>query len=141
MTSASGLARTATGMPGAAATPTVVYVKGTGLESTGEVPHRFKLEQNYPNPFNPETTITFSWAGTGEATLTIYNIQGRAVRSPLSVVRSPGEHKVVWDGTDDAGEPVASGVYFYMLKTSPLAPLRRGEAGGISMARKMVLLR
>ncbi|MCD4796055.1 MAG: T9SS type A sorting domain-containing protein, partial [Candidatus Cloacimonetes bacterium] len=79
------------------------------------------LMQNYPNPFNPETTISFSTAEDTENTeLIIYNIKGQKVKQLISNSAnqlSSGQHSVVWNGRDDNGELVSSGVYFYKLKT------------------------
>ena len=96
----------------------------------GEVPHRFVLEQNYPNPFNPTTLIRFQLPEASEVSLVIYNIRGQAVRHLVSGRKSAGFHQVVWDGTNDRGIPVASGVYLYRLK-----------AGEHRFSRKMMLLR
>jgi len=78
-----------------------------------------KLSQNYPNPFNPETTISFSVTQTSSfVILDIYNIKGQKVKV-FDVILSGdvGEsNSIVWDGTDDSGKPVSSGVYFYQLK-------------------------
>jgi hypothetical protein len=78
-----------------------------------------KLLQNYPNPFNPETTISFSVTQTSSfVILDIYNIKGQKVKV-FDVILSGDEgesNSIVWDGTDDSGKPVSSGVYFYQLK-------------------------
>lgn len=80
------------------------------------VPTQFRLEQNYPNPFNPQTAITFSVPTTNtnaKVNVRIYNIMGQIVRTLANGVQmSGGEHTVTWDGKDNAGNPVASGVYF-----------------------------
>jgi len=70
---------------------------------------------NYPNPFNPSTTIAFSLPLAGRTTLDIYNLKGQKVRSLLHARLSSGEHKAVWDGTNDNNQPVSSGIYFYRV--------------------------
>jgi len=76
------------------------------------------LAQNYPNPFNPSTKIRYSIAQNGRVKLRIYNVAGQVVRSLVDEVRIAGVHSVTWDGRDETGAPVASGVYFYRLVTS-----------------------
>jgi hypothetical protein len=96
------------------------------------LPGRFALHQNHPNPFNPSTTISFSLPGPGpeRITLRIFNILGQEVRTLLAAPLDPGAHAVSWDGRDDAGQPVSSGIYFCTLRSSRLR-----------QSRKMVLLR
>jgi hypothetical protein len=90
-----------------------------------------RLEQNYPNPFNPQTTIAFSIKQRARVRIDVYNVAGQRVRSLLDETRAAGSYTDVrWDGTDAAGSPVASGVYFYRL-----------AAADFSQTRKMVLLK
>ena len=72
---------------------------------------------NYPNPFNPETRLTFSLPQEQEIELTVYNLKGQKVKQLVSGQISAGQHSVVWEGKDDNGKPVGSGLYFYKLKT------------------------
>lgn len=88
------------------------------------------LEQNYPNPFNPITTIRFSCAKAGDAVLNIYNMKGQIIRRLADGNYPAGQHSVVWDGTDDNGMPVSSGLYMYRL-----------DFGGVSSTRKMLLMK
>jgi len=90
---------------------------------------RFALGQNYPNPFNPSTTITLALHEAGEYRLGIYDLSGRLVRE-FGESLPAGEHRIVWDGRDAAGQPVSSGVYLYRL-----------EAGQHSATRRMLLLK
>ncbi len=73
---------------------------------------------NYPNPFNPETTISFNMSKTGKANVSIYNIKGQLVKSLLNGTVSAGQKDLVWNGTDNNNNSVASGVYFYKVETS-----------------------
>lgn len=97
--------------------------------------HKTALFLNYPNPFNPETWIPYSLAEPGVVTIHIYNVSGRLVRT-LALGRRPAgrylkkDEAAYWDGTDDFGQPVASGTYFYTL-----------EAGDFVATRKMILIR
>ena len=94
------------------------------------VPDQFELSQNYPNPFNPTTTIGFSLPQSEHVTLEIVNIQGQIVRTLIDEVCSAGHHHIEWDATSDAGNKLASGVYFYRLK-----------AGDNIDSKKMTLLK
>jgi hypothetical protein len=84
----------------------------------GIKPRHFALLGNYPNPFNASTMIQFSLTRTSQVELTIYNILGQKVRSLVSQQMSAGFKQVVWDGRDEAGSPVSSGIYFYHLRSS-----------------------
>ncbi len=116
----------------------------TGIPTNPEdlLADSYILQQNYPNPFNPVTNIKFRIAdfpngAGGFVALRIYDMMGRTVRTLIQRRLSPGEYEVQWDGTNDTGQPVASGVYFYRLATYPLNP----PSKGVSQYRKMILLR
>ena len=84
-----------------------------------------KLAQNYPNPFNTETRIEFAMPEyTSSATLTVYNIAGQVLRQLLNETTLTGLHSVIWDGRDNAGRDLASGVYFYRLSTDHKATIK-----------------
>jgi hypothetical protein len=101
----------------------------TGIEP--EIPRAaMSLEQNHPNPFNPVTTIRFTLPSQGFVDMKVYDVSGRAVRTLVSEEMPAGEHRVLWDGRNNGGGPVASGVYFYRI-----------VAGNQTATRKMVLLR
>jgi hypothetical protein len=88
------------------------------------------LDQNTPNPFNPSTTISFTLPAREQVTVSIYDANGRLVRTLLNESRDFGTHSVTWDGRSDAGSTVGSGVYFYRL-----------TAGKYSESKKMVMLK
>jgi hypothetical protein len=91
----------------------------------------FKLQQNVPNPFNPSTTISYDVpAGGGQVALRIYDISGKLVRTLVNGFEQSGTRTVNWNGTDDQGRTMASGVYYYQL-----------NAPTFSEKKKMVLLR
>ncbi len=82
------------------------------------LPTKFQLNQNYPNPFNPTTTISFTLPAASHVTLAIYNVLGQKVRTLINdKMATAGTHFQKWDGKDDFGHQVASGIYFYKLKT------------------------
>jgi hypothetical protein len=83
-----------------------------------------------PNPFNPETAVGFSLASKGQVSLAVFDVQGRRVRTLVNEVREAGPHVVRWDGRNDSGQSVASGMYF-----------TRMEAEGFSATQKMTLLK
>jgi hypothetical protein len=84
---------------------------------SGIMPIEYSLEQNYPNPFNPSTTIDYSLPVTGAVRLEIFNALGQKVRTLVNEVQNVGKWTVRWNGRDDFGANVASGVYFYRLTT------------------------
>ncbi len=90
----------------------------------------YALEVNYPNPFNTLTRMAYALAETGPVRIDIYNILGRRIRTLVDEVKPAGRHEVLWDGTDDQGTPVASGIFFYKI-----------EAGQFVETRKMVLMK
>lgn len=81
------------------------------------IPKTFNLSQNYPNPFNAVTVISFALPKAGHVKLEIYNILGQKVKDLVDEKVSAGYKKVVWDGKNNGGNDVASGVYFYKLRT------------------------
>lgn len=76
-------------------------------------PANFKLEQNYPNPFNPATTIKFTIPKETRVQIAVFNITGKLIKILIDGTPPAGEHITVWDGTDEDGSRVSSGVYFY----------------------------
>ncbi|MDP8201455.1 MAG: T9SS type A sorting domain-containing protein, partial [Candidatus Tenebribacter burtonii] len=72
---------------------------------------------NYPNPFNPTTTIEFSIQNDSEVKLIIFNIKGQIIKSLINEYLNIGKHSVNWDGCDNSGQSVGSGVYLYQIKT------------------------
>ena len=83
------------------------------------------LSNNYPNPFNPETNISFSMKEACDVELTIYNIKGKKVKTLLKDYREADYYTLTWNGKDDSGKPVASGVYFYKMKTNKYAATKK----------------
>ena len=94
------------------------------------IPKKYRLEQNYPNPFNPSTSISFQIPKPGHVSLNIYDASGKLVRTLVNETRSEGLNEVNWNGKDNKGVAVVSGIYFYKL-----------TAGSFDETKKMVLLR
>ena len=95
-----------------------------------EVPGAYRLAQNFPNPFNPSTTIKFDMREKGNVTLKIYNVAGQLVKTLVDGVKDAGAYSITWDGTNNLGSRVSSGVYFYKMNTKHF-----------SETKKMVLLK
>lgn len=99
--------------------------------AAGDAPRSLGLAvRNWPNPFNPVTTVAFSLPRDGDVTVEVLDLQGRRLRALATGHRSAGEHRVTWDGRDDAGRAVASGVY-----------LVRAAGAGMVTFHKVVLAR
>ena len=90
----------------------------------------FALEQNYPNPFNPSTTIRLSVPEAGPVTLHIYDLRGTLVKTLVSGTLTAGRHQIVWNGKNENGQPVASGMYLYRMQT-----------GRFTQTKQMLLVR
>jgi hypothetical protein len=83
------------------------------------------LFQNQPNPFSPDTRIAFDLPNAGPVELVIYSVNGRLIRRLVKDTRRAGSHTASWDGRDDAGKKVGSGIYFYQLMAPGVAESRR----------------
>ncbi|MGB2696624.1 MAG: FlgD immunoglobulin-like domain containing protein [Candidatus Zixiibacteriota bacterium] len=89
-----------------------------------------KLHQNYPNPFNPNTTIEYCVQDPAKVTISVYNVLGQKVKTLVDEEKLRGDYTINWDGKNDAGNQVASGVYFYQVKV-----------GDYTSSKKMLLLK
>jgi len=94
------------------------------------IPENYSLSQNYPNPFNPETTIEFGLPTPGFVEISIYDINGKLVRTLVSEEKRAGNHWLKWDVRDNSGNKVTSGLYFYYF-----------NAGSFSRTLKMILMK
>jgi len=94
------------------------------------IPQDFSLSQNYPNPFNPSTVISFQLPVVSNVKLAIYNATGQLVRTLVDGERPAGRYQVVWDGKNDVGVQVSSGLYFYTMR-----------AGGYKATMKMIAVK
>ena len=102
----------------------VVSVRG-GEIPENLIPDKYTLEQNYPNPFNPETHIRYSIPEAGFISLKIYRIDGQLVKVLSDDFQPAGVYEKIWDGTNDRGMKVSSGVYFYRLSTDRYSQVRK----------------
>lgn len=107
-----------------------VTVLVTDEDVISQIPEVYSLSQNYPNPFNPETAITYDLPKSCYVQLTVYNVLGQKVKTIINQHQDAGCKMVYWNGKDDKGNKVASGVYFYRIETPKY-----------SETRKMILMR
>jgi hypothetical protein len=98
--------------------------------SVKQIPTQFELSQNYPNPFNPTTKIKYQVASDSKVNLTIYNTLGQKVKTLVNGIQEAGYYTIEWNGTNDFGQKLSSGVYIYRM-----------EAGSFVKVNKMNLLK
>jgi hypothetical protein len=101
-----------------------------GSVEVAAIPTVYALDQNYPNPFNPSTTIRYQIPTDASVNLIIYNVQGQKIRTLISSEQKAGYYNVVWDGRNEAGQTVATGLYLY-----------RVQAGSFVATQKMLMLK
>jgi hypothetical protein len=107
------------------------YYKESGKWVPGDfIPFDFVLEQNYPNPFNAETKIEYQVPLPCIVNIDVFDIQGKKIRMLVNEYMEPGNRSVIWNGSDDFGEQVTSGIYFYKM-----------GAGGYLYTRKMLMIK
>jgi hypothetical protein len=99
--------------------------KSGGAGEPEVIPTAYALHQNYPNPFNPNTSIAFSVKEAGVVQLTIYNLHGQEVRTLASGNYASGKYAITWDGKDERGQTLPSGVYLYKLRVNGFAQMRK----------------
>jgi|GEM_PF-672853 len=102
----------------------------TKVEEEVAVVNEYRLEQNFPNPFNPTTTINYSLKENSDVQIIIFNTLGRKVRTLVDKNEAAGHYSVRWDGKNDIGNFVATGLYFYKIK-----------AGSFIETKKMILMK
>ncbi len=92
---------------------------GTGVPNVDDnlIPQLTELKGNYPNPFNPQTAISYAIKEDGKVSLNIYNLKGQLVKTLVNKQVKAGYHRIVWNGTDNFGTDVATGIYLYRLET------------------------
>jgi len=89
------------------------------------LPASYALKQNHPNPFNPTTIIEYTLPRQSRVTISVYNIAGQKVITLLDGDRGAGTHRVTWDGTDQNGRAVATGIYLYRLQTDKFVEAKK----------------
>jgi len=109
-----------------------IFAPDSGIEDDEliQIPKAFALHQNYPNPFNSSTTIKYDLPENSKVILKIYNILGQKTKELVNGYQKAGFESIVWDGKNDSGRRVSSGIYFYKLKT-----------GEFSKTLKLVLIK
>lgn len=111
-----------------------IEIWGNGTTTTSTTtsinPSSFKLNQNYPNPFNPITSISYQVQSSGDVVLNIYDVLGNKIKTLVNESKPVGDYQIKWDGTNQNGERLSSGQYFYQLKV-----------GDFESTKKMVLLK
>ena len=128
--------RTISGTPQAEGSPLYIYTVTDALGASVTMqlqtrPAAFSLATNYPNPFNPATTIQYALPQSADVQLTVYNVVGQVVRTLVAEHQTAGRYLVAWDATNDNGQSLSAGIYFYRL-----------QAGGeFHAVRKMLLLK
>lgn len=123
---------------GVAGTLPVPKVSEDGESRIEDQVSSYQLEQNYPNPFNPSTVISFQLPVDSDVSLKIYDLQGRVVKSLVAGNLAAGKHEVTWDGRNESGARVASGVYVYRLKAGDPSA---GSGQGFVARKKLVLMK
>ncbi|MBN2090750.1 T9SS type A sorting domain-containing protein, partial [candidate division KSB1 bacterium] len=106
------------------------FVSKVDEQAKNDLPKSLHLYQNFPNPFNSSTVIQYALTAESRVKLTIYDISGKEVKRLLDENQNAGRHLGIWDGRDNRGEMITSGVYFYKI-----------EVGGIIRSGKMILIR
>lgn len=108
----------------------VTQLAPLAVEDNAPVPVEYYLQQNYPNPFNPSTTINYNLPTSGLVSLNVYDLLGREVAPLVSTEQSAGQHSATWNGKNNSGNAVPSGVYLYSL-----------SSGNIRNTMKMILMK
>lgn len=103
-----------------------VNIISTFIESNIDFPKFYKLYQNYPNPFNPTTKIEFMLPKSSKVEIKIYNMLAQEIKTLVDRNFEPGNHVVIWNGRDNFGRIVGSGVYLYRMKTIDFISVKKG---------------
>lgn len=109
-----------------------------GIGDPGYIPETFSLSDNFPNPFNPITRIGYGIATDCHVQLQVFNVLGERVKTLVSEKQSAGYRNIIWDGTNEKGLPVASGIYMFRLKAGDPS---KGSKYGIQKVKKMILVK
>ena len=108
----------------------VYHVDGILSEIEPNIPTEYALFHNYPNPFNPITTLRYYLPRDINVIITIYDIMGKVVKTLINSPQNTGYKSIHWNATNNAGQPVSTGVYLYTI-----------EAGEFKQTKKMILLK
>ena len=111
------------------------FFKSVG-DDLSKLPQQFELQQNYPNHFNPATELRYTMPKSGYVELVIVNLLGQPIRTLVTNSQAAGRHRITWDGRNDFGNQVGSGIYFYRIAVKP-----DDGSKPFTQIRKMTLLR
>ena len=100
------------------------------IQNEAAMPNSYSLLQNYPNPFNPVTKLRYELPENSHVNITIYDMLGRAVKTMVNQHQNAGHRSIIWDGTNDYGNTVSTGIYLYQI-----------QAGAYTRTKKMVFLK
>ncbi len=103
---------------------------GINDDTQEQVIENFQLKQNHPNPFNPSTVIEYQIPQSGNVCISVFDVRGNLVKELINDSQNQGMHQVTWDGTNQLGLKVSSGIYFYSL-----------QFGNQHLARQLLLLK
>ncbi|MCD6117076.1 T9SS type A sorting domain-containing protein, partial [bacterium] len=95
------------------------------VEEDTKVPTEFALTQNYPNPFNPETVISYSTPKSAQVRIEIYNALGKKIRTLVDDYVQAGQHQIIWDGKNDNGIQVSTGIYYYIMQSGSFRSMKK----------------
>ena len=112
------------------------HITGVDLNIKG-IPTVYKLSQNFPNPFNPATAIQYPLPEASQVSLTVFNLRGQQVATLVDKVQQAGYYELQWDGTNQLGQQVSSGVYLYRIS----AESTTGTGEEFGKINKMTLIR
>jgi hypothetical protein len=108
----------------------LLHITTVANDDETNIPTVTRLEGNYPNPFNPTTTIRFAVKEPGQIAINVYNLKGQLVKTLIDSNLKAGYHSIAWNGKDNSGKSVSSGVYLYRMQTN-----------GFNQTRKMMLMK
>ncbi|MBT4580094.1 MAG: T9SS type A sorting domain-containing protein [Candidatus Marinimicrobia bacterium] len=111
-------------------TPTPGYENGTLLIENNKMPNKINIHNAFPNPFNPTTTLQYGLPEDAKVSVMIYDLMGREIKTLVNIQQSSGFKSVVWDATNDLGQPVSAGMYIYRI-----------SSGDFHQMKKIVLLK
>jgi len=103
----------------------IIYLMITDINSKLDIPTTYYLLQNYPNPFNPQTTIKYGLLDQSTVTIKIYDILGQTIRELVNAKQNPGHHRVIWDGRNNSGQVVSTGIYYYRIETENYSSMKK----------------
>jgi len=103
----------------------VLDLHTTGINSRGEIPEVYSLGSNYPNPFNPTTIIPYQIPENSRVTISVYDLSGRRIKTLVDTRQIPGYYDIAWDGTDNYGSQIATGVYIISMHANKFTQTRK----------------